>query len=441
MSTIPVHIIVGNTAVKIAESVENAIREGFLQRGDRLPSVRELARQLEVANATVAAAYQALQSRGLVLSQGRRGTKVSFRPLSRICRPEVKAGQAHDLSNGNPDLAFLPDMQTVLTAIDPSPRLYGQPPNDPELEQIVAADLKRCGVAYGPIAFVNGAMDGMDRVLSAALRPGDRVAVEDPSFGNVLDLVTSRDMTLVPIRVDREGVRPEELARACKEGVKAVIVTPRVQNPTGAVISEARAEALRDILDAHPNVLVMEDDHAAYMTDAPLHPIHRERSRWIYVRSFSKAINPDLRLAAMTGDEATMTQVLDRMLLGERWVSHILQRIAAAFLSNGEYRIRLVEIARVYASRREGLKAALARWGIEALGDSGYNLWIPVAAETPTVQALFQAGWLVAPGERFRIHGPPAIRITCATLEEDEAEKLAEELARILQSAPRRTGA
>lgn len=400
--------------------------------GTRLPPVRSLADALSVSPSTVAAAYRALQSRGILISDGRRGTRVGYRPLAR--RPALtclKRG-TRILNDGNPDPALLPDMSAALASIDASPCLYGYSPRDAGLVELVTGELRGAGVAVGEIAFLNGAVDAIERVLSQSLRPGDRVGVEDPSYGNILDLVTSRGLSLVPVRVDRQGIVPAELRKACERRIDAMIVTPRVQNPTGAALSQERAAELRAVLAEFPDVLVIEDDHAALVTDVPYFPVHTQQRRWVHIRSFSKGLNPDLRLAAVTGDDETITRVLDRMIIGERWVSHIVQRIACALLADAGVREQLRAAASTYRRRREGLIAALAQRGIEAEAPSGYNVWIPVPEETVTVQELAAAGWAVAPGERFRIHAPPAIRVTAATLEPEEAERLADALAAIV---------
>jgi hypothetical protein len=80
---------------------------------------------------------------------------------------------------------------------------------------------------------------------------------------------------------------------------------------------------------------------------------------------------------------------------------------------------------------------ALSRAGVTVEAASGYNVWIPVAEETATVQALLAAGWAVAAGERFRIHSPPAIRVTAARLETDRARDLATALASGLRRSAR----
>lgn len=427
------------SAVKIAEGIEAAVDAGEMPAGTPLPTVRGLATTLGVSPATIAAAYKTLALRGVCVADGRRGTRISGRSPSSHPRPAATLPPGiRDLAFGNPDPALLPGMAEVLRAIDPSPRLYGEGLNLPALERIAAEDLAADGLPSGPLCIVSGAMAGIEHVLGEWLRPGDRVAVEDPGFRNVSDVVLSLGLVLLPVRVDAEGMRPESLDRAVAAGARGMVLTPRAQNPTGAALTTARAEALRAILARAPELLVVEDDHAGMVSGAP--PVFvggAARARWAVVRSFSKALNPDLRLAVLAGDAETLARVQDRLTVGERWVSHILQRIAAALLADPAVRGALELASATYARRRQALIDALAGVGLEAMGRSGFNVWLPVPEEAAVVQALWLRGWAVSAGERFRLQAPPAIRITAATLTEAEAPRLAADIAAVLRGGGR----
>ncbi|MCG8407393.1 MAG: aminotransferase class I/II-fold pyridoxal phosphate-dependent enzyme [Phycisphaerales bacterium] len=422
----------GKTAATIADSIEQAIRENKLNPGQKLPPVRALAQTLGISPATVAASYQSLHSRGVLVAKGRRGTMVSHRPLHGARRPMAIPPGVRDLYDGNPDPALLPPLSQVLGKIDTSFHLYGQSQEYDKLVRLAVRDFAADGVAPGRICVMNGALDGIERILTEHLRPGDRVAVEDPGFGSIFDLVMSLGHSLVPVSVDEEGIVPSDLERACREGAKALITSPRSQNPTGSALTETRARELRRVLRKAPDLISIEDDHANLITDAPLHCIHdSKRPRWVYIRSLSKAINPDLRLALMTGDETTISRVQDRLIVGGRWVSHVLQRIAYVMLSSSSIRKHLRTVAKTYTQRRQALIDALANVGITAMGRTGFNVWLPVTEETTTVQALLEAGWAVSAGERFRLNSPPAIRITTATLSPSEALRFASDLSNV----------
>ena len=431
--------IAGRTASALAASVEEAVREGRLAPGAPLPTVRSLARSAGVSPATVAAAYRALRARGLVSAQGRRGTRVTHRPpLAAPAPPPVPAG-LRDLADGNPDPAFLPPLRRLLSRLPAPVRLYGGPTIDESLRALAARQLEADGIEAGSLAVVGGALDGVERVLQSQLRSGDRVAVEDPGYSGVLDMVAALGLVGEPVPLDDAGPEPDGVARALRAGCRALLVTSRAQNPTGAALDAARVRELRRVLDRHPDLLVVEDDHAGPVAGPPAATLTRGRARWAVVRSVSKSLGPDLRLAVLAGDAGTVARVEGRQALGQGWVSHLLQGLVAELWADGKTQELLRAATAAYAARRAALVAALARHGIEAHGRSGMNVWLPVAEEVATVSRLAAAGWAVRAGERYRLKSGPAIRITVSRLADSDMQRLASDVAAAVRPPAART--
>lgn len=431
--------IAGTTAAAIAGSIEQGLHRGRTAPGELLPTVRELADGLKVSPATVAAAYKVLRHRGLISGHGRRGTLVAGRPpVSHSPRLGSTPAGVIDLTTGNPDALLLPPLAPALAAIDPEPRLYGAPPHVRAFTTFAAGEFEADGIDSRFVAVVGGALDGVERILREHLRPGDHVAVEDPSFPGLLDLLKASAFVVVPFALDDQGPVPEGLEVALRRKCHAIVLTPRAQNPTGAAISERRARELQRILRSFPDVVVVENDYAGPISNAPSVTLAAAARRWAVVRSTSKFLGPDLRVAVMAGDELTISRVRGRQALGARWVSGILQQLALAMWSDPASGRRLARAAEVYALRRTTLLDALAARGVEARGRSGLNVWVPVREESAVIHALADRGWAVAAGERFRVASPPAIRVTIATLSPPETERFADALAEVIR--PSSTG-
>lgn len=427
----------GLGASGIAEAVEDAVNDGRLSPGAALPSIRELAEQLDVSPTTVAAAYRRLRRRGVVVTRDRSGTAVAPRPpLPERPAPTVPENTL-DLASGNPDPELLPRLDDVLPTLDVPPRLYGEEATRSDLREVASERLRGNGIDPSHLSVVSGALDGVERVLRARLRTGDRVAVEDPGFTGVIDLCRAMGLELAPVEVDDEGPVPTSLERALDDGVDAVIVTPRAQNPTGAALSPDRVDELARLLDGSPQVLVIEDDHAAEISGAPVLTLTRGRDRWAVIRSVSKALGPDLRTALLVGDRTTMRRVEGMQQLGAGWVSHILQALVAALWRSPEIDRLLREAADTYTARRRTLIGELKRHGVAAHGRSGLNVWVPVTDEGAVVQRLLQRGWSVRAGDAYRLRSPAAVRVTTATLPGDEAPRLGRAIAEILSPSTR----
>jgi DNA-binding transcriptional MocR family regulator len=434
--------ITGRGAAEIVASVETGVRTGALLPGATLPPVRSLATELGIAPATAAAAYKSLRQRGLVETAGRNGTRVRPRPpvASRRQRPTVAPGTV-DLASGDPDQRLLPPIEAALRrlAAEPAPPSgYRNSGSWAELVDLARGRLRADGLPGRgtSITVTSGTLDAIERLLTAHVRPGDSVGVEDPGWANLIDLIAALGLTAVPVPVDDEGPTVDGLRRAFAAGVAAVVVTTRAQNPTGAAVSPVRAMALRKVIAASPDILVIEDDHAAELAEVPLAPLAGAGSAWAFCRSVSKPYGPDLRLAIVAGDEATIARVEGRMRLGAGWVSGVLQRLVVELWRDDEATALIARAQADYAERRAALLTALAARGVPAQGRTGINVWVPVPDELSAVAMLREEGWAVGPGSLYRLATAPGLRITISPLKLSDMDNLANAVASALTDPP-----
>lgn len=429
-------MIDGKSANEIFDSIRQHITSGKLAKGETLPPVRELAAQLDVNRNTVASAYKRLVTSGLALSLGRNGTvvKETLQPVA------LEGGDPHtpltDLSSGNPAPDRLPDLNRCLSQISRTPRLYGDAPVTPQLQRWASDWMQEALPAPGEIDLTSGAIDAIERLLCAHLLPGDSVAVEDPCFLSSISMLRYSGFTASPVSIDSEGMLPDMLEHALSKGARAVILTPRAHNPTGYSLSKTRAAALQAIISRYPQVLVIVDDHFALLSSADWHPVIAAQTlHWAVVRSMSKTLGPDLRLAFVASDSATSAKLRLRLNSGSQWVSHLLQDVAFACLTDERYLQELKQTRQFYASRQQSLAQALRAQGIEdVIPGDGLNLWLPLAAASqPTAFALAKSGWLVREGEAFGVNASAhGLRITLSTLDDSNITRLAADIQRAL---------
>ncbi|MGQ4384589.1 aminotransferase class I/II-fold pyridoxal phosphate-dependent enzyme [Streptomyces sp. SAS_270] len=426
------YAITGTTAKGIASSVERGVAEGSLDPGEALPPVRRLADELGVSPGTVATAYQELRRRGIVVTRGRGGTVVSAAPAVASRRPPKVPAGLRDLAGGHPDPERLPGLVPP-SRLSPGARSHRGTPRLERLEDAVRNWLGPDGVPTEHVTFAHGALDLVGRLLSVELRPGDAVAVEDPGYHHLLDLVTAMGLRTVPVAVDDQGMRPEALRDALGDGVRAVVCSPRAQNPYGGCFSSARRDALVAVLEREPDVLVVENDHASAVAGAPLHTLTGGGlARWVHVRTVSKFLGTDLRWAAAACDPTTLARHDGRLLLTSGWVSHLLQETVYGLLKDEGTRALVARAEEAYRTRRGALVRELGARGIGAHAVSGMNVWVPVRDESDVVNGLRSYGWWVAAGSRFRLASAPGVRLTVAELEPADAARLASDFAAVL---------
>ncbi len=345
----------GTTAAGIATSVRDLVVAGRIGPGEALPPIRSLAAELGVNRNTVAAAYQLLVAAGVAETHGRGGTAIA--PVPDVARDGASASrELVDLASGNPDPALLPDVGAYLAGYVPA--LYGAPP---ELPALAALARERFALP-GPFEVVvtHGAVDAIERLLSAHLTRGDAVAVEDPCFLAHISTLRLNGFVAEPVAVDAAGMTPDGLERALAAGARAVICTPRAHNPTGASVTAARAADLRAVLARFPHVLVIEDDHFWALATAPYERVTPPESpRWALVRSTAKFLGPDLRVALVAADAVTAERLHARLGPATTWVSHLLQHAVAGMLADPAIEALRLRARAAYAERA----ALLARDG------------------------------------------------------------------------------
>lgn len=433
MFTLQPHEIAEGKAESIRRAIEQAILEDRLKPGESLPTVRNLAADLGVNKNTVVVAYRQLQATGLVVSDGRRGSIVA-NPSSSAPSADVGLPQMMSVRDGNPDIAFLPDdhdIRDAFSRMSLDNHLYGEQRNNAGFVKWAKEGFLADNVPVDRSIFVSaGALDLIERALEASgLTAGDKVAVEDPGYMSLLALTRLMGFDLVPLAFDDHGIVPASLQAAVDVGVKAVLFSSRAQNPTGISTSKERARALADIAAHADDVLLIDDDHSSLLQLADYHPWHiRENGPWLVVRSLSKFLGPDYRLAVSSGDTRTIESLENRQAVGMGWVSTFLQRLALELLISPAIRRKIAAGGATYVERHTALVTMLKKKGFNVAGGAGLNLWLPIPDERAVAERLFDAGWLVRTGRDFCVTPQSGIRITSSRMTPQQSSVFVEAL-------------
>jgi GntR family transcriptional regulator / MocR family aminotransferase len=429
----------GGLAAQLYAQLREAIASGRLGVGDRLPPSRELAGDLGVSRFTVSEVYSRLAAEGYVTGRAGAGTVVTgmlagepvdgevaaLQPTDRAARirrfdrnPLLRA--RFDLRPGTVDLTLFPTepwRRAMNRALRAGLGHYGDPAGSVELRRSLAHWIGRSrGVTATAdrVVVTAGAQHAIDLVARVLTDPGDTVAVEEPGYPPVVDLLRCLGADVVGVPVDADGL----VVDAMPASTRLVYVTPSHQYPLGVVMAPERRVALLRWANAHQAAIV-EDDYDSQFRHGtrPFEPLQRldREGRVIYVATFSKVLAPSLRIGfavvppSIVGPLVTLRQCID-------WCPPTAtQQALASFIDDGHLDRHVRRAARVYRDRQRQLTGALAS-GLSVPGrvlPALTGLHVPLLLDTcvdePTLARVAARHDLVVGSLQRTYHfGPPA---------------------------------
>lgn len=361
---------------QLERGLREAIRTGRLRAGERLPSTRELARDLGISRGLVVDCFDQLQAEGYLTSRPGAPTRVC--PTVRPASPPATAAPAPrlpaltvDFAPAVPDLASFPRADWARSTAEvcretPTAAFgYTDPRGSTALRAVLAAYLGRVRGAAADadrIVVTAGFAQGLNLALSAlAARGVGTVAFEDPGYDETGRLACAyAGVRLVAVPVDEHGLRVDALAAT---GAHAVVVTPAHQWPTGVVMSAARRLALAQWAAAAGGWIVEDDYDAEFRYDRePIGAVQGlAADRVVYIGTASKALAPTLRLGWMLCPPDLATAVAELKHRIDRGSPGIDQLTLARMMESGRFDRHLRRMRKIYAGKRDALLDAMAR--------------------------------------------------------------------------------
>jgi DNA-binding transcriptional MocR family regulator len=437
----------GPRYLAIAEALAEDAASGRLRPGTRLPTHRELAERLGMTVGTVTRAYAEAARRGLVSGEVGRG---SFLRGGTGVELGASAPGLVDLSVNHPPVlagdegAPLARTLAALARRRDLGELLGYPPEGgaPEHREAGARWIRDAGLAASPeqVLVSSGSQHGMTAVFAALVRPGDVVATEALTYPGMRALAGLLHLRLLGLPLDREGLLPDALERACRSGtVKALYLIPTLQNPTASVMPEGRRREIARIVEAHGVVVVEDDVHSHLLADAPRPLACFAPERCIYLTGTAKSLAPGLRVGFVHAPQPLVPR-LAAAIRATTWMAPPLTaEIAATWIRDGT--------ADSIVRRRRKEAAARHRLALEALSGfdldshpAAYHLWLrppePWRGES-FADAARRHGVLVTPPAAFAVGRamPDAVRVCLGgPRDREELERGISVLAQLLAS-------
>ena len=481
---------------QIASQIQRAIEAGSRRPGERLPAIRTLATKLGVHRDTVALAYETLSEAGFVEARVGAGTFVrstvaSWAETSGRAREQSETTHQNGSADQELDLALAPQVERLITLenmrpryapredtvalhrLIPDPRFYpidafrrcvdealreegaalfsyASPEGDFELRRSMSERFSRFGIRYAPEEHVlcHGASQGISLALRLFTQAGDQVAVEVPTYANVLSAFAGLGLTPAPIPMDEEGADPDALDRIlAKPEVKAFYTIPSFHNPLGTSTSLERRKEILRIAERH-GVPVIEDgfelDLRFQGPELPPLAALDESGIVVLLFSFSKSLFPGVRVGSLSARGRALEGLVSLKHATDLSDALLLQSALARFVRSGEYDRHLAKIRKVLRSRHramdEALSASMPAGTTWTKPDGGYQLWLELRDAVDTRDMLAEAaraGVLYSPGTLFMPDARPssAMRLTVACADELEIARGVAALGEVVEAA------
>jgi GntR family transcriptional regulator / MocR family aminotransferase len=430
---------------RLASALREAFRAGRLRGGDRLPSTRVLAEQLDVHRHTVMAAYEELLAEGWLESQPGWGYRVSpeqappvaesprasqpgftwtfDHPLPFAEEPPGVAAK-YRFPSGQADLRIFPhdeyyaQVRLALRRCAPEDLLgYSDPGGRPSFCEQLGHYLRRArGLEFcsDQLTVTNGCQEAVYLAARAWVRAGDVVAVENQGFRRIWNAFQACGAELAPVEIDAEGLVPESLERVLRAGrVRMIYVTPLHQYPTTVTLSPARRQQLYGLALQYGTPILEDDyDFEFHYHGEALPPLKSNDPHGLvlYCSTFSKVLHPSARLGFLLASPAFSARVRALKGVVSRQNDNLAQESLALWMADGGFERHLRRMRRHYQIRRETMQTALRRWGIEVTPPrGGMCYWFDTGVNTAELsRRALSHGVDVRPGQHYRLDGAPS---------------------------------
>jgi DNA-binding transcriptional MocR family regulator len=434
----------GPRYLQIADAIEQALFDGTLKPGDRLPPQRQLAAQLDVDLTTITRAYDEARRRHLLEGRGARGTYVaapkvelaSVLDLSMNTPPPPASGDFDDLlKQGLSQVLMRADNELLMTyhlgGGSDADRAAGAVWLEPMFGRLNPARVVVCP----------GAQAALAALLLTLSEPGDVVITEPTTYPGVRAAAAQFGRKVVTVEVDEHGMVPDALERACRlHPARLLYLNPTLQNPTTATMPEHRRKEIAGVA-ARCGLRIIEDDpYWRFAKGAPAPVAHFAPNISYYVSTLSKCLTPGLRIAfVLLPDTHARAGFLTALRSFALMAAPLTAALATQWICDGSANHLLAgvrEEARVRNSLAQDILA-----GRSGTSGEGLHVWLTLPtywSSSELARAAVAEGLSVTPAEVFSggLPGPNAIRISLGGIK--DRKRLASGLRRLSQLLARR---
>jgi DNA-binding transcriptional MocR family regulator len=423
----------GPIVVQLEQQIRQLIERGLLLPGRRLPSVRQMAKELGISNFTVVGAYDRLVAANYIRAHRNSGFHVVEQQLDHS--PEVFAPEAGKFTanwlfkalQGSPgalkagagvlppddwfdDDALKHSARSALRRSGTSFAAYPAPLGYRPLRDLLALKLIDTGIAAQSeqILLTSGASHALDLALRTLVGPEDSVLVETPGYHSLYSYLLQNKVRFESIPRGHEGLDLDALEATVRRiRPRLLVINSILHNPTGGSLSPINAHKILGLAEQHDFLIVEDDIYGDFYKGAAFRIANLDQlNRVVYISSFSKTISANLRLGYIAANRNIVRQIADRKLVTYLATSELNERIVAELLTSGAYRRQIERIRQKLARKRPHALARLRQAGMEVAAEpeGGFFLWARsprVPASERLAEIALHHGLVLAPGAVF----------------------------------------
>lgn len=428
---------------QIADYIEQGISSGIFSPDSMLPSERALAQELQVNRSTVVAAYEELQSLGIVERKKGSGTRISTDiwgishkripnwgryvedgsflpnlPLVQRIRTETQKRELINLASGelSPDLFPLDPFRSILSQELFTGHLgYDHPQGNERLRETISTHVKEYKtINTGPssILITSGAQQALHLIVQCLLKPGDAVAIEDPSYCFSLPIFQSAGLRTFLLPVDQHGINPDDLITLHKKHrIRMVFLNPDHQNPSGTVLSLERRKRILELSSEFGIPVIEDDPYSLTSFNGTVNPTLKsmdQNGNVLYISSLSKIVASGLRIGWVIGPAQVIERLADAKQQVDFGHSVFPQWVAHQFLDSDYFHTHIRMLRKQLKQRRDELISSfyevLTDEAEFLVPDGGIHMWCELKASVNEFRLLEESmkkGIAFVPGSVF----------------------------------------
>lgn len=460
---------------QLAEYMEKGIADGTFPPDKALPSERYLANVLNLNRSTVVNAYDELESMGLIERNRGSGTTISKDiwgitkkripswnryieagtflpnlPVTQKIRKEAVEHKLINLASGelSEDLfpkSFLREITSTRSYIGSLG--YDHPQGNAILRNTLTKHIKKSrGIETNPssILITSGAQQALHLIVQCLLKPGDAIAIEDPSYNYNLPIFKSAGIHVHYLPVDRDGINPEDLQILYKKHrIKMIFLNPDFQNPTGSLLNKKKREAILDISSKYGIPVVEDDPYSLTAFSGDKIPTLKSMDRngnVLYISSLSKIVASGLRIGWIIGPTSVIERLSDAKQQIDFGHSSYTQWIANDFLESENFNLHMKSLIMELEKRRDKIIKSLDVYlkdQVEySIPQGGIHLWCKILKNYNEIQLLEESinrGVIFVPGSTMGSKNG-YVRFTFAREDENSIDEGIKRFAEALNS-------